>query len=188
MLRAKKSQPGNNCVPKARLRKIEGGNRGDNGRMASPTQWIWIWASSGRLWGTGKPGVFQFTGLQRVGHDLATEKQQRTKVDTKIHSITVIRSLTSLTPFFMWLLTVSSPLPFWPTSGQTDEDGPSLPPLALAGHSNHARPHLCGRTVLPTPHPKHNKTPSQPPSLLPPDIAGPVGSLFCSPQKATWCE
>ena len=24
---------------------------------------------------TGKPGVLQFTGLQRVGHDLATEQQ-----------------------------------------------------------------------------------------------------------------
>ena len=30
------------------------------------TQWKWVWASSGRRWRTGKPGVLQFMGLQRV--------------------------------------------------------------------------------------------------------------------------
>ena len=43
--------------------------------MASLTQWTWVWASSGRWWRTGKPGVLQFMELQRVGHNLATEKQ-----------------------------------------------------------------------------------------------------------------
>ena len=32
-----------------------------------------IWASSGSWWWTGKPGVLQSTGLQRVGHDWMTE-------------------------------------------------------------------------------------------------------------------
>ena len=32
---------------------------GWNGWMASPMQWTWTWASSGRRWGTGKPGVLQ---------------------------------------------------------------------------------------------------------------------------------
>ena len=40
---------------------------------ASQTQWTWIWANSGRWWSTGKPGVLQFMGLQRVRHDWATE-------------------------------------------------------------------------------------------------------------------
>ena len=31
--------------------------------MASLTQWIWVWASSGRWWRTGKPGVLQSVGL-----------------------------------------------------------------------------------------------------------------------------
>ena len=53
----------------------EGGDRGGDGWMASPTQWTWVWANSGRQWRTGKPGVLQSMGLQRVGHDLATEKQ-----------------------------------------------------------------------------------------------------------------
>ena len=58
------------------LGKIEGKtriDRGWNGRMASPTQWIWVWANSGRQWRTGKPGVLQFMGLQRVGYSLVTD-------------------------------------------------------------------------------------------------------------------
>ena len=44
---------------------------GWGGWMASLIQWTWIWASSGRLWRTRKPGRLQSTGLQRVGHNLA---------------------------------------------------------------------------------------------------------------------
>ena len=50
----------------------EGDNRGWDGWMASLT---WVWASPGRWWRTGKPGVLQFMGSQRVGHNLATEQQ-----------------------------------------------------------------------------------------------------------------
>ena len=41
--------------------------------MASPTQWTWVWGSSGSWWWTEKPGMLQSMGLQRVGHDWATE-------------------------------------------------------------------------------------------------------------------
>ena len=44
-----------------------------DGWMASPTQWMWVWVNSRRWWWTGRPGVLQFMGLQRVGHDWATE-------------------------------------------------------------------------------------------------------------------
>ena len=37
--------------------------------------WTWVWANSGRWWRTGKPGVLQFTGSERVGYDWATEQQ-----------------------------------------------------------------------------------------------------------------
>ena len=37
----------------------EGDDRGWDGWMASPTQWTWIWASSGRWQRTGNPGVLQ---------------------------------------------------------------------------------------------------------------------------------
>ena len=50
-----------------RLRAGGGGDdRGWDGWMASPTPWAWVWANSGRQWRTGKPGVLQSTGSQRV--------------------------------------------------------------------------------------------------------------------------
>ena len=62
------------------LGKIEGrrrrGNRGWDAWMASPTQWTWVWASSGRWWRTGRPGVLQSMGLQRVRHKWAIDQQQ----------------------------------------------------------------------------------------------------------------
>ena len=59
-----------------RLRaKGEGGGWGWDGRMASLTQCIWVWASSWRQWKTGKPGMLQFMGWQRVRYNLATEQQ-----------------------------------------------------------------------------------------------------------------
>ena len=59
-----------------RLRAGEGDYRGQDGWMASLTQWTLVWASSGRWWRTGKPGVLQSMGLQRVGQDLVTKQQQ----------------------------------------------------------------------------------------------------------------
>ena len=44
-----------------------------DGWMASLTQWTWVWVNSGSWWWTRKPGVLQSMGLQRVGHDWATE-------------------------------------------------------------------------------------------------------------------
>ena len=58
------------------MAKGETGSRGQDGWMASPSQWTWVWASSGRWWRTGKPGVLQSTGSQRVRHNWATEQQQ----------------------------------------------------------------------------------------------------------------
>ena len=44
--------------------------------MASPTQWTWVWASSGRSWRTGKPGMLSSMWVQRVGRDWVTEQQR----------------------------------------------------------------------------------------------------------------
>ena len=41
--------------------------------MASLTRWTWVWVNSGSWWGTGRPGVLRFMGLQRVGHDWVTD-------------------------------------------------------------------------------------------------------------------
>ena len=62
----------------------EGDDRRWDGWVASPTQWTWVWASSGRWWRTGKPGVLQSMGSQRARHDWATEKQQ--KLENSPHS------------------------------------------------------------------------------------------------------
>ena len=51
----------------------EADDRGWDGWMASPTQWTRVWVNSGSWWWTGRPGVPQSMGLQRVGHDWVTE-------------------------------------------------------------------------------------------------------------------
>ena len=74
------------------LGKLEGGRRGDNrgwdSWMASPTQWTWVWASSGRWWSTRKPGVLQSVGLQRVRYDWETEQQQ---VEMWMHVVVALK-------------------------------------------------------------------------------------------------
>ena len=47
--------------------------RGWDCQMASPTQWTWVWVKSGGWWWTGKSGVLQSMGSQRVGHEWVTE-------------------------------------------------------------------------------------------------------------------
>ena len=51
----------------------EGDDRGWDGWMASLIWWTGVWVSSGSWWWTGKPGMLQSVGLQRVRHDWATE-------------------------------------------------------------------------------------------------------------------
>ena len=51
----------------------EGNDRGWDGRMASLTRWTWVWVNSGSWWWTGRPDMLRFMGLQRVGHDWATD-------------------------------------------------------------------------------------------------------------------
>ena len=41
--------------------------------MVSPTWWTWVWAISRSWWWTGKPGVLQSIGSQRVRHDWVIE-------------------------------------------------------------------------------------------------------------------
>ena len=57
--------------------RLKAGGEGDvrawDGWMASPTQWMWVWASSRSWLWTGRPGVLQSMGSQRVGRDWVTE-------------------------------------------------------------------------------------------------------------------
>ena len=51
----------------------EGDDRRRDGWMASLTRWTWVWASSRSWWWTGKPGVLQSMGSQRVWYSSVTE-------------------------------------------------------------------------------------------------------------------
>ena len=51
----------------------EGDDRGWDGWMASPTRWTWVWVNSRSWWWTGRPGVLQSMGSQRVGYNWVTE-------------------------------------------------------------------------------------------------------------------
>ena len=48
-------------------------DRGWDGWVASPTQWTWVWVDYRSWWWTGRPGVQQSMGSQRVGHDWVTK-------------------------------------------------------------------------------------------------------------------
>ena len=52
----------------------EKGTAGDE--MAGWHHWLdgcWVWVNSGSWWWTGRPGVLQFMGSQRIGHYWVTE-------------------------------------------------------------------------------------------------------------------
>ena len=59
------------------LGEIEGRRRRGRQRMrwldGILTQWTWVWVNCGNWWGTGKPGVLQSMGSQRVRHNWETE-------------------------------------------------------------------------------------------------------------------
>ena len=63
----------------------EGNDRGWDDWIASPTQWTWVWVGSTCWWWTGRPGVLQFMGSQRVRHDWVTELNW-TELCMKIYS------------------------------------------------------------------------------------------------------
>ena len=56
---------------------LKAGGGGDDrewdGCMVSPTQWTWVWVGFRSWWWTGKPGMLQSMGLQRVRHNWVTE-------------------------------------------------------------------------------------------------------------------
>ena len=65
------------------LRKIEVRRRRGQHKMscmASPTQWTWVWLSSGSWCWTGKPGMLQSIESQRVQHDWVTELKKILKM------------------------------------------------------------------------------------------------------------
>ena len=51
----------------------EGDSRGWDSWMVSLTHWTWVWVNSRSWWWTGRPGMLQSMGLQRVGCNWVSE-------------------------------------------------------------------------------------------------------------------
>ena len=91
----------------------EGDDRGWDGWMASLTQWTWVWVNSGSWWWTGRPGMLQFTGSQRVGHNWVTELNwtEKEKSDIRFQNwILKMKSQKIPSYVLLWLQSVYSKL------------------------------------------------------------------------------
>jgi len=71
--------------PQFVFRRGEGDNRGWDDWMASLTQWTWVWVNSRSWQWTGRPGLLQSMGSQRVAQDWANELNWN---DTHTHTHT----------------------------------------------------------------------------------------------------
>jgi len=71
----------------------EGDDRGWDGWMASLTQRTRVWVNFLSWWWTGRPGVLQYMGLQRVGHDWATELNWTELGFSLVHLVESFRKL-----------------------------------------------------------------------------------------------
>ena len=69
----------------------EGDDRGWGSWMASPTQWTWVGASSRSWWRTGKPGMLQSVGSQRLRHDWATELNWTENLSNFFHIFNILK-------------------------------------------------------------------------------------------------
>ena len=127
--------------------------------MASPTRWTWVWVKATSWWWTGRPGMLRFTGLQRVGHDWATElnwtesklsyrhaelgatkkKKNKESRNAQACSLWSLSSLFSrkkwknLTPFFFFSPFHSNKFPHHFISSISMEKGKYLSFLSLSG-------------------------------------------------------
>ena len=82
----------------------EGDDRGQDGFMASPTQWTWVWASSGSWWWTRKPDVLQSMGVMKSQTQLS-HRTELTPWNTHKHTYlfhyffqSLSKTVTSLLP------------------------------------------------------------------------------------------
>ena len=92
----------------------EEGNRGWDGCMALPFQSTWVWASSGRWWRSGKLGVLQSMGSQRVGHKLVTEQHHQPEALLNHITTTIHANVCSVTLHCSHILIVSRcPICYW---------------------------------------------------------------------------
>ena len=75
----------------------EGDNRGWDGWMASLMWWTWDWGSRSWWW-TGKPGMLQSMGLQRVRHNCVTWAELNDIPSTRIYFVFTVSTATRKVP------------------------------------------------------------------------------------------
>ena len=112
----------------------EGDDKGWDGWMASPTRWTWVWASSRSWWWTGKAGVLQSMGSQRVGHNWVIRTSFSSKMTGLFYSLTFKNNILLKSNFERTLW-------FWPLCPQTRSLPFLCPPssaVASVAHSPEA--------------------------------------------------
>ena len=87
------------------LGKIEDGRRRGQQR-------VWVWVNSGSWWWTGRPGVLQAMGSQRVRHDWVTELNWTELLRTNISFLMLEYSLMTFAFISPWLFLFPRML-FW---------------------------------------------------------------------------
>ena len=85
-----------------RLRAGEGDDRRWDGWMALRTRRTWVWASSRSWWQTGRPGVLQSMGSQRVWYDWETELNWTESSFTLPHNKPSVKNHQGLTQCFFY--------------------------------------------------------------------------------------
>ena len=68
--------------------------------MASLTQWTWVWVNSGSWRWTGRPGMLQSMGSQRVGHEGVAELTDWLVL--KMYCLCAVLLHLSLCPWWNW--------------------------------------------------------------------------------------
>ena len=71
--------------------------------MASPTLWTWVWVGCRSWWWTGRPGMLQPMGFQRVGHDWVTELNDVKLTDSQNSPIPDETELIYESTFLGWI-------------------------------------------------------------------------------------
>ena len=61
------------CRERLNIRREKGSTEDEMVGWLHQFKWIWVWASFRSWWWTGKPGMLQSMGSQRVGHDWQTK-------------------------------------------------------------------------------------------------------------------
>ena len=90
----------------------EGDGEGWDGWMASLPQWTRVWVNSASWWWTGRPGVLQSMGSQRVGDDWATELNW-TEWYSVFRYFLQLKSEFGSKEFMIWATVSSQPCFLW---------------------------------------------------------------------------